>query len=87
MRDPLTGLERPVSNYLKDYGELSLRHDIPDKDLAGLTLRFAVTNLIGARSMWQRYVYVDRRDGPLAWYEDRDRRIGPIFQFSVSGKF
>jgi hypothetical protein len=37
--------------------------------------------------MWQRTVYLDRRTGPVDFYEDRDRRIGPIFQFTVSGKF
>ena len=60
---------------------------IENKDVAGMTVRAGVTNLVGARSMWQRYVYQDRRTGPLAYFEDRDRRIGPIFQFTVSGKF
>ncbi len=60
---------------------------IEDKDVHGLTVRAGVTNLIGARSMWQRTVYVDRRTGPVDFHEDRDRRIGPIFQFTVSGKF
>ena len=60
---------------------------IENKDVAGMTARLGVTNLIGARSMWQRRVYEDWRTGPLAYYEDRDRRIGPIFQFSLSGKF
>jgi hypothetical protein len=60
---------------------------VEHKDVMGLTVRASVTNLIGARSLWQRYVYEDRRTGPLAWYEDRDRRIGPIFQFTVTGKF
>ena len=60
---------------------------VENKDVAGMTVRAGVTNLIGARSMWQRLVYVDRRTGPLDYFEDRDRRIGPIFQFSVSGKF
>ena len=46
-----------------------------------------VIYLIGARSMWQRTVYMDRRTGPVDFREDRDRRIGPIFQFTVSGKF
>ena len=126
VRDPLTGEERPISNYLQELAEVSLRHDIPatdwawggslsyvfaardyrltevgrlwegpvwdswyveHKDLAGMTVRAAVTNLIGARSMWQRTVYVDRRDGPVDYYEDRDRRIGPIFEFTVSGTF
>lgn len=60
---------------------------VEHKDIAGMTVRASVTNLIGARSMWQRLVYVDRRNGPLDYYEDRDRRIGPIFQLSLSGKF
>ena len=60
---------------------------IEHKDVAGMTVRAGVTNLIGARSFWQRYVYEDRRTGPLDYFEDRDRRIGPIFQFSISGKF
>lgn len=126
VRDPLTGEERPISNYLQELAEVSLRHDVPEtdwawggnlsyvyaardyrltevgrmwegpvwdswfvehKDVAGMTVRAGVTNLVGARSMWQRTVYVDRRDGPVDYYEDRDRRIGPIFQFTVSGKF
>jgi len=45
------------------------------------------SNLTNAMSMWQRTVYVDRRTGPVDFIEDRDRRIGPIFSFSVSGKF
>lgn len=60
---------------------------VENKDVAGMTVRAGITNLIGARSMWQRYVYVDRRDGPVDFYEDRDRRIGPIFQLTLSGKF
>jgi hypothetical protein len=37
--------------------------------------------------MWDRSVYVDRRTGPVDFIEDRDRRIGPILSFSVSGEF
>jgi len=57
------------------------------KNLGDMTVRFGVTNLIGARSMWDRVVYVDRRTGPIDYVEDRNRRIGPIFAFTVSGKF
>ncbi len=57
------------------------------KNLKGLTVRFNAGNLTNAMSMWQRTVYVDRRTGPVDFREDRDRRIGPIFSFSVSGKF
>jgi outer membrane receptor for ferrienterochelin and colicins len=126
VRDPLTGLHRPISNNLKELAELSLRQDVPGtqwawgtdisysffardyrltevgrqwegpvwwsvfverKDFHGLTARATLTNLLDAMSMWQRTVYVDRRTGPVDFYEDRDRTIGPILSFSLSGKF
>ncbi len=57
------------------------------KDFHGLTLRASADNVTSARSMWDRSVYVDRRTGPVDFIEDRDRRIGPILSFSVSGEF
>ena len=52
-----------------------------------MTVRVSAANLINAMSMWQRTVYLERRTGPVDYHEDRDRRIGPIFSLSVSGKF
>ncbi len=60
---------------------------IERKNLMGLTERFSAGNLTDAMSMWDRTVYVDRRTGPVDFIEDRDRKIGPIYSFSVSGKF
>jgi hypothetical protein len=60
---------------------------IERKNLMGLTVRFNAGNLTDAMSMWDRTVYVDRRTGPVDFVEDRDRKIGPIYSFSVSGKF
>lgn len=60
---------------------------VEHKDVMGLTVRATAGNLLGAMSMWDRTVYVDRRDGPVDYVEKRNRRIGPIFSFSVSGKF
>lgn len=60
---------------------------VEHKDVFGLTVRATAGNLLGAMSLWDRTVYVDRRDGPVDYVEKRDRRIGPIFSFSVSGKF
>jgi hypothetical protein len=57
------------------------------KNFHGLTMRASADNVLSSRSMWDRTVYVDRRDGPIDFIEDRDRRIGPIVSFSVSGKF
>lgn len=60
---------------------------VEHKDIRGVAVRLTVTNLLGARSMWDRVVYVDRRTGPVDYFEVRNRRIGPIFAFTVSGKF
>ena len=60
---------------------------VEHKDVLGLTVRATVTNLTGARSMWDRTVYQGRRTGPVAFFEDRNRDIGPIFSFSVRGRF
>jgi hypothetical protein len=60
---------------------------IERKNLGNMTARLGITNLIGARSMWDRTVYVDRRTGPVDFHEVRNRRIGPIFSFTFSGKF
>ncbi|QSX77851.1 TonB-dependent receptor plug domain-containing protein [Agrilutibacter solisilvae] len=60
---------------------------IERKNFHGMTLRFNAGNLTDARSMWDRVVYVDRRTGPIDFIEKRDRRIGPIFSFAVSGTF
>jgi outer membrane receptor for ferrienterochelin and colicins len=60
---------------------------VEHKNVAGLTVRAAVINLLGARSMWDRTVYVGRRTGPVAFVEERDRKIGPIFSFSIQGRF
>ena len=60
---------------------------IEHKDVFGLTVRATMTNFLGADSMWQRTVYAGRRTGPVAFYEDRDRLIGPIFSFQIRGRF
>lgn len=60
---------------------------IERKNLKGLTVRATLGNVTNARSMWDRTVFVDRRTGPVDYVEVRDRRIGPILSFSVSGTF
>ncbi|WP_185960746.1 TonB-dependent receptor domain-containing protein [Aliidiomarina halalkaliphila] len=53
----------------------------------GHTVRATLGNLLGARSMWDRTVYEGRRTDPIAFVEERDRRIGPIFTLSIQGTF
>jgi len=57
------------------------------KDVLGLRVRGSVFNLIDAHDDFRRVVFVGRRDGPVAFIEDRSRRIGPIFTLTISGSF
>jgi len=65
------------------WGDLYVEH----KNVHGLTIRAGLYNLFSADSRWNRTVYVGRRTGPVAFMEDRERRIGPIYSFSIRGKF
>lgn len=60
---------------------------VEHKDLFGLTVRASASNLLSARNTGYRTVYAARRDGPAAFTEVRDRRIGPLFFFEVRGRF
>jgi hypothetical protein len=60
---------------------------VENKDVLGLTIRATVSNIFAATSMWDRTVFQGRRTGAIAFFEHRDRLIGPIFSFQVRGKF
>jgi len=61
---------------------------VEHKDVFGLTVNARVSNVFNARSLWNRTVYTGPRDtSPVAFHEDRDRLIGPIFRLSVKGDF
>jgi outer membrane receptor protein involved in Fe transport len=60
---------------------------VEHKDVLGLRVRGSVYNLIDAHDDFSRIAYVDRRDGPIDFIENRHRRIGPIFTFTISGSF
>lgn len=65
------------------WGSLYLEH----KNIRGLTVRGGIYNLFRADSRWDRTVFEGRRTDPVAFYERRNRVIGPIFSFSIRGKF
>ncbi|MEP3756622.1 MAG: TonB-dependent receptor plug domain-containing protein [Alteripontixanthobacter sp.] len=76
--------------------EISIRGEGPtfadvfveNKDVLGLTVRATYANVLGGRDTEFRTVFDGPRDGgQIAFIEDSDRRIGPIFRFSVSGNF
>ena len=59
---------------------------VEHKDVFGLTVRADIANLVDARSRREREFYAGVRGASaLALSESRDRRIGPIFSFSVRG--
>ena len=61
---------------------------VENKDVFGLTVRATLGNFLNARSKRDRTVYTGiRGQSPIAYVEKRDRLIGPIFAFSVRGKF
>lgn len=61
---------------------------VEHKDIMGLTVRAELANAVNARSKRDRTVYDGvRGDSPIAFVEKRNRLIGPIFAFSVRGKF
>jgi hypothetical protein len=61
---------------------------VEHKDLLGLKARVTVGNLLGGRDTFERTVWDGYRDtAPILFTEQRDRRIGPIFRFDISGNF
>ncbi|HVM37480.1 MAG TPA: TonB-dependent receptor plug domain-containing protein [Sphingomicrobium sp.] len=69
-------------------GPIWLGAFIENKNVLGMTVRASVYNLANARSRWDRLVYAGFRDrSPLAFREDRNRLIGPIFSLSLRGNF
>ena len=75
--------------------EISVRNDsfafvsafIENKDVGGLTLRTAVSNLINRKNRFERTVFLDRSAGVVDFSESRERRFGMIFTFEVEGSF
>lgn len=61
---------------------------VEHKNVLGLTVRAQIANVVNARSKRDRTVYTGvRGQSPIAFVEERDRLIGPIFRLSVRGKF
>ncbi|MCJ7421131.1 TonB-dependent receptor plug domain-containing protein [Sphingomicrobium astaxanthinifaciens] len=63
--------------------ELFVEH----KDVLGLQVTAGVNNLFNSTDNFERIAYVDRRDGPIAFFEDRAREYGRIVYVNVAGRF
>jgi outer membrane receptor for ferrienterochelin and colicins len=58
---------------------------IEHKDVAGFTVKLSYRNLAGMKDGFDRTVFVNRRDGPIAFSESRQRKFGQYFQLTVTG--
>lgn len=127
VRDPLTGLSRPISDTRDYWLSLELRRDVPrtqlawglnadyghvtpsvyltevsrsyegpvfaggyleHKDVAGLTVRIAIQNVLNARHRLDRAVYDGRRTMSLLLFrQEANQLIGPILRLSIRGTF
>ncbi|MCJ8191206.1 TonB-dependent receptor plug domain-containing protein [Sphingomicrobium aestuariivivum] len=60
---------------------------VEHKDVAGLTVRGQLMNVLGQSDRFDRTAYVGRRTGPIAYTENFDREFGRFFRVTVSGTF
>ena len=61
---------------------------VEDKNVMGLTVRFAVDNIPEGWHYYDRTVYSGFRDrAPIAFVERHHDLVGPIFNFSIKGTF
>lgn len=58
---------------------------IEHKNVAGFTVRASFRNLADQIDAFDRTVFVDRRDGPVAFIENRRRKFGQGLQVTVTG--
>ncbi len=58
---------------------------VEHKDVAGFTVKLSYRNLAGMKDGFDRTVFVDRRNGPIAFSESRSRKFGQFFQLTVTG--
>ena len=58
---------------------------VEHKDVAGFTVKLSYRNLAGMIDAFDRTVFVDRRDGPIAFSESRRRKFGQYVQLTVTG--
>ena len=92
------GAEASYQDYTRNFFLTEVSHSwegpwfvsayVEDKNVMGLTVRAQVGNIFNARHRWTRTVYEDwRNNSPVAFYQDNNQLIGPIFSFLVKGTF
>ncbi|MFK7840988.1 MAG: TonB-dependent receptor plug domain-containing protein [Sphingorhabdus sp.] len=81
---PQTRLDQTADfDALAPYAAIFIEH----KDVFGLTVNANLGNLFNRSDRFVRTDYVGRRDGPINFIENRNRKFGLIYRLTVSGSF
>ncbi|MEM8499042.1 MAG: hypothetical protein AAF542_13525 [Pseudomonadota bacterium] len=73
------------SHSASDLGEAKIF--LEHKNLFGLKLNVSARNLLDSYDQFERSVYVQRRDGPLDFRENRFRKFGAVYEIQLEGSF
>lgn len=60
---------------------------VENKNVAGMTVRGSISNLLDRSNFFDRTVFADRLTGTVAFAESRARRFGTIFTLEIEGSF
>ena len=60
---------------------------VENKDVLGLKVRLTAGNLLDTGENFRRILFVNRRDGPIAFDEARERTAGKVLTLDISGTF
>ncbi len=60
---------------------------IENKNVAGMTVRGTIANLLDRRNFFDRTVFTDRGVGAISFAESRVRQFGTIFTLEIEGSF
>ncbi|MEP1421736.1 MAG: TonB-dependent receptor plug domain-containing protein [Erythrobacter sp.] len=60
---------------------------VENKDVEGLVVRLAISNILDRTNKVDRIVFLDRAAGVVDFREDRDRTFGQIFTLEIEGTF
>ena len=60
---------------------------IENKNVAGMTVRGSIANLLDRRNFFDRTVFTDRGVGAISFAENRVRRFGTILTLEIEGSF
>lgn len=86
-------------NYFARYfylTEVSRNLDLPffvglyveHKNVLGTTVRLSVDNIVESKHKVWRRIYTGYRDrSPVAFFQEHDQLVGPIFSLSIKGNF